>query len=144
MLCTCIYFVDIGSFDGDEMPDLPHDLGVDLDDYDQEMADLSYDEADGAAERRVDPAPHGAPVSPFARRGRPETRYLCGLILDAGIRPAHFREIQGDDRLIRMWRGMSHDMYSLMRHVVGATTGVTRLRRLFRTYRRSRAAAHDG
>ena len=95
MLCTCIYFADIGSFDGDEMLDPPHDPGVDPDDYNQEMADAPEDEAGGAAERRADPAPHGALVPPFARCGRPETRYwmelgsqLCGLILDAGIRPA--------------------------------------------------------
>ena len=132
MLCTCIYFANIGSLDGDEMPDPPHDLGVDPDDYDKEMADALEDEAGGAVERCVDPAPHGAPVPPFARCGRPETRYrmelgsqLCRLISDAGIRPTHYREIQGDDRLLRMWIGMSREMYSLIRHVVGDTTTVT-------------------
>ena len=153
MLCTCIYFADIGSFDGDEMSDPPHDPGVDPNDYDQEMADApDQDEASGTSERRVDPhAPHGAPVLPFARRGRPETRYrmelgsqLCGLISNAGIRPAHYREIQGDNRLIQMWRGMLRDMYSLMRHVVEATTTVTRLRRTVRSYKRSRSATLDG
>ena len=69
MLCTCIYFADIGSFDGDEMPDPSHDPGVDPNDYDQEMDDVPDDEASGAVERRVDPAPHGAPVPPFARHG---------------------------------------------------------------------------
>ena len=69
---------------------------------------------------------------------------LCGLILDVSIRPAHYREIQGDDRLLWMWRGMPHDMYGLMRHVVGVMTTVTRLRRIFRSYRHSRAAVHDG
>ena len=102
MLCTCIYFADIGSFDGNEMSDPPHDPGVDPDDYDQEMADASSkDEASGATERRVDPhAPHGASVPPFARCGRPESRYwmelgsqLWGLISDVGIRPTHYREI---------------------------------------------------
>ena len=39
---------------------------------------------------------------------------------------------------------MPRDMYGLMRHVVGATTVVTRLRRIVRSYRRSRAAARDG
>ena len=62
MLCTCIYFLDIGSFDGDEMPDPPHDPGVDPDDFDQEMVD--------APDFWDDPhVPHGAPVLPFARRG---------------------------------------------------------------------------
>ena len=69
---------------------------------------------------------------------------LCGLISYAGIRPAHYREIQGDDKLLQMLRGMPHDMYGLMRHVVGATTVVTRLRRIFHSYRRSQAAARDG
>ena len=75
MLCTCIYFANIGSFDGDEMSDPPHDPGVDPNDYDQEIADAPEDEAGGAAERRVDLVPHGAPVLPFVRHGRPETRY---------------------------------------------------------------------
>ena len=62
MLCTCIYFADIGSFDGDEMPNPPHDPGVVPDDFDQEMAN--------ALDGRDDPhAPHGAPVPPFARCG---------------------------------------------------------------------------
>ena len=78
-MCTYIYFADIGSFDGDEMPDPPHDPSIDTDDYDQEMADVPDDEAGGAAERRVDPAPHGAPILPFATRGRPETRYQMEL-----------------------------------------------------------------
>ena len=49
-----------------------------------------------------------------------------------------------NDRLLQMWRGMSHDMYSLMRHVVGVTTVVTRLRRTIARYRHGRAAARDG
>ena len=102
MLCTCIYFAYIGTFDGDEMLDPPHDPGVDPDDYDQEMADVPHqDEVGGVAERRADPhVPHGAPILPFARRGRPETRYwmdlgsqLCGLISDVLIRPTHYGEI---------------------------------------------------
>ena len=55
------------------MPDPPHDSCVDPDDYDQEMANALEHEAGGAAERCIDPAPHGAPVLPFARRDRPET-----------------------------------------------------------------------
>ena len=79
MLFTCIYFADIGSFDGKEMPDPPHDLGVDPDD-DQDMADAEddhdQDEAD-AAERHA-PA-HGAPILPFSKHGQPETRYRMEL-----------------------------------------------------------------
>ena len=94
---------------------------ADAEDHDQDEA--------GAAERH---ALAGAPVPPFARCGRPKTRYrmelgnqLSALIVEAGIRPAHYRDIQADDRLLRMSRGMSRDMYSLMRHVVGATTTFT-------------------
>ena len=106
MLCTCIYFAKIGSFDGEEMPDPPHDPGVDPDD-DQDMADAEDDhdrDEAGAAKRH---APAGAPVLPFARRGRPETRYrmelgnqISALIIEAGISPAHYRDIQVDDRLL--------------------------------------------
>ena len=71
MLCTCIYFADIGSFDGEEMPGPPHDLGVDPDGDDEEMGDAPEDDHDqdevGATERHS-PA-HGASVPPFARRG---------------------------------------------------------------------------
>ena len=112
------------------MSDPPHDPSVDPDD-EQDMADAEDDHDQdqvGAAERH---APIGAPVPPFARRGRPETIYrmdlgnqLSALVVEAGIRPAHYRDIQANDRLLRMWRGMSRDMYSLMRHVVGATTTV--------------------
>ena len=75
----------------------PHDPGVDPDDDDQDMADVrddhEEDEVGGVAERRADPhVPHGAPIPPFARRGRTETKYrmelgsqLCGLISDVGI-----------------------------------------------------------
>ena len=129
MLCTCIYFADIGSFDGEEMSKPPHDPGVDPDD-DQDMADTEAHDQEVDGERH---APHaGALVLPFSRHGRPNIRYrmelrdqLSALIVEAGIRPAHYRDIQADDRLIRMWRGMLHDMYSLMRHVVGATIAVT-------------------
>ena len=78
MLCPCIYFADIGSFDGEEMLDPPHEPSVDPND-DQDMADAEddhdQDEA-GAAERHADPhAPHGAPVRPFARRGQLDTEW---------------------------------------------------------------------
>ena len=69
MLCTYIYFADIGSFDGKEMPDPPHDPGVDPDD-DLDMADAEddHDQDEAGASERHAPA-HGAPVLPFARRG---------------------------------------------------------------------------
>ena len=133
MLCTCIYFAEIGYFDGKEMPEPPYDPGVDPDD-DQDMANAEddHDQHEASAVERHAPA-HGAPVPPFARRGRPETRYrmelgnqLYALIVDAGIKPAHYRDIHADDRLFRMWRGMLRDMYDLMQHVVGATAAVTR------------------
>ena len=106
MLCTCIYFVDIGSFDGDDMPVQPNDPGVDPDD-DQDMADSKDHE--GCVAR---PAPTGVLVPPFARHGRLHRRYkmelgdqLTALIVEAGIRPATMRDIQADGRLLHMWRG---------------------------------------
>ena len=69
---------------------------------------------------------------------------LIVLIFEAGVRPTHYKDIEVDDRLLRMWRGMPRDIYSLMRHVVGATTSVTRLRSNIARYRRSQAATHDG
>ena len=67
---------------------------------------------------------------------------LIALIVEVGIRLADFRDIEADDRLSRMWRGMSRDMYSLMRHVVGVTKTFMRLTRIFSRY--DQAAAHDG
>ena len=103
MLCTCIYFVDIGSFDGEDMPTPPHDPGVDPDD-DQGMPDAE-DHEEASVERH---APAGAPILPFARCGQLDTRYrmelgdqLSALIVEVGIRPAHYRDIQADDRLYR-------------------------------------------
>ena len=104
------------------MPEPPHDPGVDLDD-DQDMENVEDHDQEVGGERH---APHvGAPVPPFARHGRPDTRYrmnlgnqLSALIVEAGIRPAHYRGIQADDRLLRMWSGMLHDMYSLMQNFV--------------------------
>ena len=52
---------------------------------------------------------------------------LIALIVEAGIRPAHYRDIEADDRLLRMWRGMPCDMYNLMRHVVGVMTSFMQL-----------------
>ena len=45
LLCIYIYFVDIGSFVGDEMPLPPNDLGVDLAN-DQEMEDAEDQDGD--------------------------------------------------------------------------------------------------
>ena len=137
MLCTCIYFADIGSFDGEDMLAPPHDPGVDPND-DQDMSYVEdHQEAD--AER---PAPAGAPILPFARRGSLDSKYrmelgyqLTTLIVEAGIRPTTMRDIHADGRLLHMWRGMLRDMYNLMRHVVGDTTLVTWLRRIVARYR---------
>ena len=128
-MCTCIYFADIGSFDGDDMPTPPHDLGVDLDDN-QDMADAEDHDQEAGGERH---APHvGTPVPPFCRHGRPDTRYRMeladqfnALIVKESIRPTHYRDIQANDRLIWIWRGMPRNMYILVRHVVGVTTAVT-------------------
>ena len=89
-MCTCIYFADIGSFDGEEMSAPPHDLGVDFDD-DQGMPDAEdHQEAD-------------------ARRSRLDARYqmelgdqISALIVEAGSRMAHYRDIKADDRLLQM------------------------------------------
>ena len=73
MFYTYIYFVDIGSFDGDEMPVPSNNLGVDLDD-DQDMADAEDHEA--GADRL---APTSASILPFARRGRLDSRLRMEL-----------------------------------------------------------------
>ena len=93
----------------------------------------------------------GALVPPFSRHGRLNSRLrmelgdqLCALIVEEGVRPATMRDIQVDGSLVHMWIGMLCDMYSLMWHVVGATTLVTQLRRTVARYRRGRAAARDG
>ena len=73
MFCTYIYIVDIGSFDGDEMPTPPNDPCVDPDD-DQDMADAEDNEA-GADK----PALAGAPVPHFARCSRLDSRLRMEL-----------------------------------------------------------------
>ena len=60
---------------------------------------------------------------------------IIALLVEAGIYPADFRDIEADDRLLQMWRGMPRDMYNLMWHVVGVTTVVMRLRRTVARYR---------
>ena len=93
-MCTCIYFADIGSFDSEEMPaPVPHDPGVDPDD-DQGMADAEDHQEVGA------------------RHGQLDVRYwmklgdqLNALIVEAGIRPTHYKDIEADYRLLQMWRG---------------------------------------
>ena len=144
MLCTCIYFADIGSFNGKNTLTPSNDLGVDADD-DQDMVDVEDHEV-GADK----PAPASAPVPPFARRSRPDSRFrlelgdqLCAFFVEVGVRPATMRDIRADGRLVHMWRGMPRDMYNLMRHVVGATTLVTQLRRTVASYRRGRDATLD-
>ena len=98
MFFTCIYFADIGSFDGEEMSPPPHDLGVDPDD-DQGMPNAK-DHQDVSA-----------------RCGQIDSRYqmelgkqLSELIVEADISPTHYRDIEVDDRLLHMWRGMLCDM----------------------------------
>ena len=93
------------------MPVPPHDLGVDPDD-DQDMPDVEDHEV--GAER---PTPTGAPVLPFSRCDRLDSRYmmelgnqLTALIIEAGIRPANMRDIQADGRLLHMCKGMPHNM----------------------------------
>ena len=118
---------------------------MDLDD-DQGMPDAKdHQEAD--AER---PPLAGAPVPPFARHGQLDSKYrmelgdqLTALIIEVGIRSANMRDIQADGRLLHMWRGMPCDMYSLVRHVIGATTLVKRLRRTVAHYRFGRDAPRD-
>ena len=105
---------------------------------------LDAKDHEAGAER---PAPAGAPVSPFARRGRLDSRLrmelgdqLCALMVEAGVRLATMRDIQADGRLLHIWRSMLCDMYSLMQHVVGATTLVICLRRALSRYRHGRDA----
>ena len=145
MLCTYIYFSNIGSFDGEDMSTPPNDPGVDPDE-DQDM--LNAEDHEASAER---PTPVGVSVPPFSRRGRLDSRYrmelgdqITALIIEAGIRPANMRDIQTDGRMLHMWRGMTRDMYNLMCQVIGATIAVTRLRRTVHSYRHSRAMTRDG
>ena len=104
MLCTCIYFAENGSFDGEEIPKLvPHDPVVDPANDDQGMADAEDHHEVGA------------------RCSRHDVRYwmelgdqLNSLIIEAGIRPDHNRDIEVDDSLLKKWRGMLRVMYNLM------------------------------
>ena len=67
---------------------------------------------------------------------------LIALFVEAGIFLTDFIDIEVDDRLLQMWRGMLCDIYNLMRHVVGFMTAFTQLMRTVACY--ERAAAHDG
>ena len=105
------------------------------DDYD--MLDLEDHEAGGDR-----PAPTDAWILPFSRRNRLDSRLrmelgdqLCALFVEVGVRPTIMRDIQASGRLVHMWRGMPHDMYNLMWHVVRATTLVMRLRRTLAHYK---------
>ena len=62
------------------MPGPPHDPGVDPDDDNQDIPDAEddHDEDEASATERHAPT-HGAPMPPFARHGRPETRYRMEL-----------------------------------------------------------------
>lgn len=121
----------------------PPDPGVDPDDYDEGMPDVEDDNQEASADQR--PAPASAPVCSRLgdARYRMELAYqLIELIFEANIKPAHYRDIEANDRLLRMWRGMTRDMYSLMRHVVGVMTNFTRLMRTVARY--DRATTRDG
>ena len=94
-------------------------------DDDEGMPDAEDHQEVGADQR---PSPPGASVC--GRRS--DARYrmelgnqLIALIVEVGIRPAHYRDIEVDDRLLWMWRCMPHDMYSVRLHVVGVTTAFT-------------------
>ena len=124
LLCTCIYFADIGSYDGEEMLPPPPNPVVDLDDLDAE----DQQEAGEDDQRH---APTGAPTR---SRHMSDARYrmelgdqLIALLVEAGVRPADFTDIEANDRLLQMWIGMPCDMYIMMRHVIGVTTAFTRL-----------------
>ena len=62
MLCTCIYFAEIGSFDGEEVPVPPHDPGADPND-DQGMLDVE-DHHEGGVDKH---SPTSMLVPPFSR-----------------------------------------------------------------------------
>ena len=115
----------MGYFDGEDMPAPPHDPGVDPDD-DQGMQDAEDHQEAGADQR---PTPAGALV-----RGQrlSDARYrmelgdqLISLIVEVGIRPADFKDIEAKDRLSQMWKDMPRDMYNLMWHVVGVMKAFT-------------------
>ena len=107
----------------------PPDPVVDLDD-DAEgmMPDIAReDQQEAGTDQRL--APAGAPTH---GRRMSDARYrmelgdqLSAFLVEAGIRPADFKDIEADDKLLQMWRGMPHDMYSLMQHVIGVTTAFT-------------------
>ena len=84
------------------MPPPPPNLVVDLDDLDAE------DQQEAGVDQR--PTPPGA-----SARGRrmSDARYkmelgdqLIALLVEASIRPTDFTNIEADDRLLQMWRGM--------------------------------------
>ena len=86
-MCT-IYFVDIRTFVGDEIPSPPNDPGVDVD---EEM-----EEAEDEGDR---PDPDQVQIHAGVRR-RLDTRFrmelgdqLYRLLVDAGVHPTMIREI---------------------------------------------------
>ena len=88
-MCTCIYFIDIESFDGEDMPTPPIDPSVDLDD-EQDMPDAEDHEV--GLER---PSLASALVPPFARHSRLDIRLrmdlgdqFYALFVEAGVKPA--------------------------------------------------------
>ena len=95
MLFTCIYFADIGYFNGEDMPAPPHDPGVDLDE-DQDIPDVEDHQEAGVEV----PSPSGASVLSFASHGRLDIRLrmelgdqIYALNFEAGVRPTTMRDI---------------------------------------------------
>ena len=91
-MCNYIYFTDIGSFFGVEMPPPPNDPSVDPDD-DQEMADAE----DQAGDR---PGPHDQAHVPAGVRRRLDTQFrmdlgdqICQLLVEEEFRTTTIREI---------------------------------------------------
>ena len=70
MLCTYIYFLDIGSFVGDEIPPPPNDPGVSL--ANEEMA-YAEDQADDKT------SPHDSAQIPAGVRCKSHTRFRMYL-----------------------------------------------------------------
>ena len=74
MLCNCIYFADIGSFDGKDMLAPLHDPDVDPDD--NQAIPYAEDHQEAGAKRDT---LAGASVPPFARCGQLDSRYRMDL-----------------------------------------------------------------
>ena len=96
------------------MPPPPPDIPV-VDPHEDALEDMMPDTTDDQDQQEAD-----ADQSDGTYRMKLVSQ-LISLFDEAGICPTDFRDIEVDDRLLHMWRGMLCDMYSLMRHVVGVT-----------------------